>query len=115
VAISFVVGWVITGFFVGFSHHWEMVMIGASEIVTFVMVFLIQRALNKDSSAMQIKLNEIIAALNGANNKMISVESLSENEITSLEKEYHDLATRIKSDDEISTGIVSVSDVVKPE
>lgn len=115
IAIAFVVGWLIAGPIVDFSDGWHMVMIGASEIVTFIMVFLIQRSQNKDSSAMQIKLNEIIAALNGANNKMISVENLSEDEIISLGKDYQDLATQINKEDETSTGTVSVDDVIKPE
>jgi low affinity Fe/Cu permease len=113
VAIMFIIAWIVTGPFVDYSHRWEMVMISASEIVTFIMVFLIQRSQNKDSTAMQIKLNEIIAALNGANNKIISIENLSESEIITLEKNYHDLATQINKEDETSTCAVSVDDVIK--
>ena len=113
VAVGFVCAWVIAGPLVHYSHHWELVMIYGSNAVTFIMVFLIQREQTKESSAMQIKLNEIIAALNGANNKMISVESLSQSEITSLENDYQSLAAQIKLDDEASTCVVSVDDVVK--
>jgi low affinity Fe/Cu permease len=78
VAIRFTVTWLFAGIFVHFSDNWQLVMKTASGTVTFLMVFLIQRSQHKDSLAMQIKLNEIIAALNGANNRMISIEDLSE-------------------------------------
>ncbi len=87
----------------------------AGGTVTFIMVFLIQRSQNKDSLAMQIKLNEIIAALHGANNRMISIEDLSEGEINSLQKDYQSLATHIHKDGETSTHAVSIEDVVKLE
>lgn len=87
----------------------------ASGAATFIMVFLIQRSQNKNSLAMQIKLNEIIAALHGANNRMISIEDLSEGEIHSLQKDYQSLATHIHKDNEASTHAVSMEDVVKLE
>jgi len=64
---------------------------------------------------MQIKLNEIIAALNGANNRMISIEDLSEGEINTIQKEYQQLATHIHKDSETSTHTVSAEDVIKQE
>ncbi len=82
-------------------------MIYGSNSVTFIMVFLIQREQNKEASAMQIKLNEIIAALHGANNKMISVENLSEGEIKTIKKDYQSLATQINSVDGASTSAVA--------
>src|ERR1700722_17290560 len=87
----------------------------ASGTVIFLMVFLIQRSQNKDSLAMQIKLNEIIAALQGANNRMISIEDLSESEIHSLQKDYQALATHIHKDQETSTHSVSLEEVIKLE
>ncbi|MBY0427717.1 MAG: low affinity iron permease family protein [Alphaproteobacteria bacterium] len=115
VAVAFVLAWVLAGPFVHYSHYWELIMIYGSNVVTFVMVFLIQRVQNKESAAMQIKLNEIIAALNGANNKMISIENLSEGEIVLLEKDYQDLATQINKEDETSTCAVSVDDIIKDD
>ncbi len=113
-AVGFTIAWLISGIFVHFSDDWQLVMKTASGIVTFLMVFLIQRSQNKDSLAMQIKLSEIIAALHGANNRMISIEDLSEGEINTLQKEYQDLATHIHKDNETSTHPVSVEDIIKP-
>ena len=93
---------------VGFTLVWL-----ASGPLTFIMVFLIQRSQDKNSLAMQIKLNEIIASLHGANNRMINIEDLSEGEIHSIQKDYQDLATHIHKDNETSTHAVSMDDVIK--
>jgi len=114
VAIGFTLVWLVSGPFMRFSDNWELIMKTASGIVTFLMVFLIQRSQNKDYLAMQIKLNEIIAALHGANNRMISIEDLSEGEIHSIQKDYQGLATHINKDNETSIHAVSMEDVVKP-
>ncbi len=111
-AVGFTVIWLISGPFMHFSSDWELVMRTAGGTLTFIMVFLIQRSQNKDSLAMQIKLNEIIAALKGANNRMISIEDLSEGEINSLQKNYQSLATHIHKDEETSTHAVSMEEVV---
>jgi low affinity Fe/Cu permease len=115
VAVGFALAWLTSGPFLHFSTHWELIMRVASGTVTFLMVFLIQRSQDKNSLAMQIKLNEIIAALQGANNRMISIEDLSEGEIHSLQKDYQNLATHINKDNETSTHAVSMEDVTKPE
>lgn len=112
VAVGFTVIWLMSGPFLHFSDNWQLVMKIAGGAVTFIMVFLIQRSQNKDSLAMQIKLNEIIAALQGANNRMISIENLSEGEINSLQKDYQSLATHINKDSETSTHAVSVEDLI---
>jgi low affinity Fe/Cu permease len=112
IAIGFALLWLVSGPFMAFSNAWELIMRSASGVVTFIMVFLIQRSQNKDSLAMQIKLNEIIAALQGANNRMINIENLSEREINSLQKDYQSLATHIKKDQETSTHSVSVEEVI---
>jgi low affinity Fe/Cu permease len=114
-AVGFTLIWLASGPFLYFSNDWELIMRVAGGTVTFIMVFLIQRSQNKDSLAMQIKLNEIIAALHGANNRMISIEDLSEGEINSLQKDYQSLATHIHKDGETSTHAVSIEDVVKLE
>ena len=74
------------------SSNW---MDTASSVTTFLMVFLLQRAQNKDSLAMQVKLNEIIAALKGANNHLINIENLSEAEILALQKRYQTVASHL--------------------
>ncbi len=111
-AVGFTLVWLASGPFLQFSDNWQLIMKTASGAVTFIMVFLIQRSQNKNSLAMQIKLNEIIAALHGANNRMISIEDLSEGEIHSIQKDYQSLATHIHKDNETSTQAVSMEDVV---
>jgi low affinity Fe/Cu permease len=69
--------WVISGPIFGFSDTWQLVMNTISSIVTFLMVFLIQRSQNKDSLAIQVKLNELIAATKGASNRLIDIEELT--------------------------------------
>ena len=115
VAVGFTLVWLASGPFLQFSDSWQLIMKTASGTVTFIMVFLIQRSQNKDSLAMQIKLNEIIASLHGANNRMISIEDLSEGEIHSLQKNYQSLATHINKDNETSTHAVSMEEVIKEE
>src|SRR3981081_4673543 len=78
VAAGFVVGWLVSGPLFHFSDTWQLVMNTLSSIVTFLMVFLIQRSQNKASLAMQIKLNEIVAGLKGASNRIIDIEDLDE-------------------------------------
>jgi low affinity Fe/Cu permease len=114
-ALGFAFLWLVSGPFMKFSNGWEMIMRSACGTVTFIMLFLIQRSQNKDSLAMQIKLNEIIAALQGANNRMINIEDLSEGEINSLQKDYQKLATHIQKDQETSTHSVSIEEVIRLE
>ena len=76
--------WLVTGPLFGFSDTWQLVINTGTTIVTFLMVFLIQRAQNKDAMAIQLKLNELVAAVTGASNRLIDVEDLSEEELTQL-------------------------------
>ena len=84
--------WAATGPLFHFSDTWQLVINTGTTIVTFLMVFLIQRSQNKDSLAIHIKLNEIVAALEGASNRLIDAESLSEDELRTLEKYYSELS-----------------------
>jgi low affinity Fe/Cu permease len=92
VAFSIVVIWLASGPLFGFSDTWQLVINTGTTIVTFLMVFLIQRAQNKESLAVQLKLNELVAAIKGASNHLISVEDLSEEELEVLHKHYRHLA-----------------------
>ena len=76
-----IVVWLVTGPLFHFSDTWQLVINTGTTIVTFLMVFLIQRAQNKDSLAIQLKLNEIVAAIPGASNRLIDVEELNEAEL----------------------------------
>src|SRR5215210_731070 len=80
-AVLVILVWVITGPFFNYSDTWQLVINTGTTVVTFLMVFLIQRAQNKDALAIHLKLNEIVAALEGASNRLIDVEDLTEDEI----------------------------------
>src|SRR5688572_18299277 len=70
-AVAVVIAWAVTGPIFGFSDTWQLVINTGTTIVTFLMVFLIQQTQNKDSLAIQLKLNELVAALEGASNRLI--------------------------------------------
>ena len=97
-ALSVIVVWGLTGPLFHYSDTWQLVINTGTTIVTFLMVFLIQRAQNKDAQAIHIKLNEIVAALEGASNRLIDVEDLTEGEIETLHKHYQKLVHMAKED-----------------
>lgn len=97
VAFNVVLAWAVTGPLFGFSDTWQLVINTGTTIVTFLMVFLIQHAQNKDTLVVQVKLNELIAAMEGASNKLIDMEDLSEKEIKKLQARYQKLAETIGS------------------
>ena len=98
-AILIVIVWGATGPMFNFSDTWQLVINTGTTIVTFLMVFLIQRSQNKESHAIQLKLNEIVAALQGASNRLINAEDLSEDELVCLNKKYRRLADKAKQDE----------------
>ena len=100
VALATIVVWGVTGPVFGFSDTWQLVINTGTTIITFLMVFLIQRSQNKDSRAVHLKLNEIVAALQGASNRLINVEDLTETEIRLLHEHYQRLVTMAKRDAE---------------
>ena len=91
-AVSVILVWGVLGPVFGYSDTWQLVINTGTTIITFLMVFLIQRTQNKDSLALHLKLNEVVAAMKGASNRLIDVESLSESELRILGKHYHELA-----------------------
>ena len=95
-AALIIVVWLVTGPIFHFSDTWQLVINTGTTIVTFLMVFLIQRAQNKDSLAIQLKLNEIVAACTGASNRLIDVEDLTEAELKKLHLFYGRLAEMAK-------------------
>jgi low affinity Fe/Cu permease len=102
-AATVIIVWAITGPLFRFSDTWQLVINTGTTIVTFLMVFLIQRAQNKDSLAIHLKLNEIVAALEGASNRLIDVEDLSEPEIDALRNYYKRLIELARQDDVLTT------------
>ena len=97
-AVGVVIVWALLGPLFHFSDTWQLVINTGTTIVTFLMVFLIQRAQNKDSLAIHLKLNEIVAVLQGASNRLINVEDLTEREVATLHRHYQTLAQIAKRD-----------------
>ncbi len=102
-AMAIVIVWAITGPFFDYSEVWQLVINTGTTIITFLMVFLIQKAQNKDSKAIQIKLNEIIAAHEKASNRIVDIEDLTEEELDQLHHYYERLAELAKKDSDIHT------------
>ena len=101
-ALAVIIVWGITGPIFKFSNTWQLVINTGTTIVTFLMVFLIQRAQNKDALAIHLKLNEIVAALEGASNRLIDVEDLTEGEIQTLHTHYQKLVEMAKKDSKLT-------------
>jgi low affinity Fe/Cu permease len=93
-----IVVWLFTGPLFRFSDTWQLVMNTVTSIITFLMVFLIQRSQNKESLAVQLKLNELVAAVFGASNRLIDVEDLSEHELQVLHQHFQHLVQMAKKD-----------------
>jgi low affinity Fe/Cu permease len=91
-AVAIIVVWALLGPAFSYSDTWQLVINTGTTIVTFLMVFLIQRSQNKDALAVHLKLNELVAALEGASNRLIDVEGLSEKDLETLERHFAELA-----------------------
>jgi low affinity Fe/Cu permease len=98
VASLVIIIWALTGPFFGFGDTWQLVINTSTTIVTFLMVFLIQQTQNKDSKAVELKLNELVASTKGASNRLIDVESLTEEELDVLHGYFRELATLARKD-----------------
>jgi low affinity Fe/Cu permease len=101
-AILLIIVWGATGPLFHYSDTWQLVINTGTNLITFLMVFLIQRSQNKESLAVQLKLDEIVAALDGASNRLISVEDLSEEEMKVLRIHYQRLAEMAKRDEKLT-------------
>jgi low affinity Fe/Cu permease len=96
IALGVIAAWAVTGPIFHFSDTWQLVINTGTTIVTFLMVFVIQQTQNKDGLAIQLKLNELVAALEGASNRLISVEDLTSEDLRVLQAHYQRLARRAK-------------------
>jgi low affinity Fe/Cu permease len=90
-AVSAIAAWALLGPYFAYSDTWQLFINTGTSLVTFLMVFLIQRAQNKDSQAIHLKLNELIAAVNGASNRLINVERMGEHDLEALHQEFQKL------------------------
>lgn len=102
VAVLVIVLWGATGFLFHYSDTWQLVINTGTTIVTFLMVFLIQRSQNKDSKAVHLKLNELVAAMEGASNRLIDAEGLTEAEIKVLQRHYRELVALTKKEESLT-------------
>ncbi|MEO8123848.1 MAG: low affinity iron permease family protein [Burkholderiales bacterium] len=91
-AVAVIVVWVVTGPIFGFSDTWQLVINTGTTIVTFLMVFLIQNTQNRDTEAIQVKLDELIRATKGAHNALLDLEELEEEKLDAFRKKYQALA-----------------------
>jgi low affinity Fe/Cu permease len=101
-ALGVIAVWAVLGPIFGFSDTWQLVINTGTTIVTFLMVFLIQRSQNKDALAIHLKLNELVAAMKGASNRLIDVEGLSERELLVLERHFGELARLARAEADIT-------------
>jgi low affinity Fe/Cu permease len=97
IAFIIIIIWIIAGPVFHFSENWLLVINTITSIVTFLMVFLIQKAHNKDSLAIQLKLNELVAAHETANNKLVNVEHMPEEELKNIQKDYFKISGEDKN------------------
>jgi low affinity Fe/Cu permease len=97
-AVLVVVLWAATGPVFGFSDTWQLVINTGTTIITFLMVFIIQHTQNKDTQALEMKLNEIVAAISGASNRLIDVESMTSADLAVLQRHYCELAELAKKE-----------------
>src|SRR6201985_2467257 len=102
VAAATVVVWAITGPVFHYSETWQLIINTGTTIVTFLMVFLIQKSQNKDSKAIHLKLNELLASHQGASNRMVDIEDLTEKELDHLHKFYVQLSDLAEKEDDLT-------------
>jgi low affinity Fe/Cu permease len=113
IAVLIIAGWALTGPVFGFSDTWQLVINTGTTIVTFLMVFLIQNTQNRDSTAVSLKLDELIRAISGAHNALLDLEELTEGDLERLRARYEELARRAREDLRLGvadTGTPDVSD-----
>lgn len=101
IAFLVVIVWIFSGPIFNYSDTWQLVINTGTTIITFLMVFLIQKSQNKDSKAIQLKLNELIAASRHASNRMVDIEDLTESELDVLHKYYQKLSDIAEADQDI--------------
>jgi low affinity Fe/Cu permease len=100
-AVALVLVWALLGPVFNYSENWQLVINTGTTIITFLMVFLIQRAQNKDSLVLHLKLNELLAATKGASNRLINAQDFSEEEIHLIHQFYCLLAEKAKQDNDL--------------
>lgn len=95
-ALAIIVVWAISGPFFGFNDTWQLVINTSTTIVTFLMVFIIQNSQNRDTAAMQIKLDELINKVEGAREELLDLEELDEDKLEEMRAEFEELARKAR-------------------
>jgi low affinity Fe/Cu permease len=93
-AFAFTLLWAVTGAMFHYSDAWQLIANTATNVVTFLMVFIIQSSQNRDSTAMQLKLDELLRAIEGARTGLVNLESLSDEDLSQLQREFERLSHR---------------------
>ncbi len=112
VAALIILVWALTGPIFGFSDTWQLVINTSTTIITFLMVFLIQNTQNRDSAAMQLKLDELIRAMHGAHNGLLDLEELSDEELDKIKSRYEELARQAR--EELRRGLKDTGTIEVP-
>jgi low affinity Fe/Cu permease len=94
-AVLVILAWAVTGPIFNYSDTWQLVINTGTTIITFLMVFLLQHTQNKDGMAIQLKLDELIAAVEGASNRMIDIEELGEEDLLDIKERYQSLVDEV--------------------
>ena len=97
VALLVIVGWAATGPIFGFSDTWQLIINTSTTIITFLMVFLIQNTQNRDSEAIQIKLDELIRATKGAHTVLLDLEELDDKHLATIKQCYEEIAKKSRA------------------
>jgi len=95
-AAALIVLWALSGPFFGYNDTWQLVVNTSTTIVTFLMVFIIQNSQNRDTAAMQIKLDELICRLEGAREELLDLEELDEDKLEAIRQEFEIMAARAR-------------------
>jgi len=101
IALGLIVLWIVLGPVFHYSSTWQLAVNTGTTVITFLMVFLIQRSQNKEALAVQLKLNEVVAALQGASNRLVNVEDLEEADLEVLHSHYRSLAEMARREGDI--------------
>lgn len=102
IAAAVVVIWAVSGPLFHYSETWQLVINTGTTIITFLMVFLIQKSQNKDSKAIHLKLNELLASHEGTSNRIVDIENLTEDELDKLHRFYAQLSALAEKEDDIT-------------
>lgn len=102
IALLVVIVWAVTGPFFNYSEVWQLVINTGTTIITFLMVFLIQKVQNKDSLALHLKLNELVASSKYSSNRLVDIENMTEEEMVIVQKYYHNLSKLSATENNLS-------------